>query len=231
MSKVTPSALRGLSVAAGTVSLAAVGAAVAAGPAAAASGTPGLPGLGGGGLPLSTNALSAVKGLVAHNPGQIAGVPIAGLPVVNQLPQVMDSASPGLRYVPGFSDFDFGGPAAQTRSRLGEPGHPSLAHTATHPATAAPAVPAAPAVAPAPAAPFPAAPMAPAAPAAMPPAAAQAPAPAAAPAPAKPGGPLEGVTDALPVKSLPVVGGLTGNLGGLSGLPGLGGLGGLTHFG
>jgi hypothetical protein len=222
MSKVTPSALRGLSVAAGTVSLAAVGAAVAAGPAAAA----GLPGL--GGLPLSTNALSAVKGLVVHNPGQIAGMPIAGLPVVNQLPQVMDSAAPGMRYVPGLSNLDLGAPAAQTRSRLGERPQPSLAHTVTHPAIAAPAAPA-PAIPPMSAAPAAAAAPAPSMAAQM---MNQAQPQAAAPAPAK-SGPLENVTDTLPVKNLPVVGGLAGNLGGLGGLSGLpvGGLGGLTHFG
>ncbi|NUP52372.1 MAG: hypothetical protein HOW97_34375 [Catenulispora sp.] len=218
MSKVTPSALRGLSVAAGTVSLAAVGAA-AAGPAVAATGLPGL-GAGGGGLPLSTNALSAVTTLVAHNPGQIAGVPIASLPGVNQLPQVMADASPGLQYVPGLAGSVADGP--QTRSRATDYSHPSLAHSASHAIAAPWAPPAAPVAVPPPAVP----PMPQMPPMPQNPPMPQAPPPATAP-PAKADGPLEKVTDALPVKSLPVVGGLAGNLPGLGGL---GGLGGLTHF-
>ncbi|MFD0638544.1 hypothetical protein ACFQ9X_50285 [Catenulispora yoronensis] len=213
MSKVTPSALRALSVAAGTVGLAAVGAAAAA-PAGAAAGLPGL----GSGLPLSTNALSALKGLTAHNGGQIAGVPIAGLPVLAQLPEAMDAAGPGLQNVPGLSGMDFGSPEAQTRSRLAEPGRPSPAHGG--PGTMLPNGSATPSAAAAQTAQI------------IQAAAAQAahPAPAAAPpaAPPKANGPLD---------NLPVVGGLAGNLpllGGASPLDSLpvGGLaGGLGHLG
>ncbi|GAA1972825.1 hypothetical protein [Catenulispora subtropica] len=212
MSKVTPSALRGLSVAAGTVGLAAVGAAVAAAPAGAA--VPGLSGLGGGGLPLSTNALSAVKGLLSHNPGQIAGVPIAGLPGLSQLSDAMDAAGPGVQAIPGLSSLGFGAPSAETRSRKVDDDHQSAAHAASAAKAAQTA-----ATMPVPAAPG--APAAPAAPGAVPPPAAT-PQPAASPPAAK--GPLSNVTDALPVKSLPVIGGLAGGLPLLGGGGGLGGL-------
>src|SRR2546423_15224861 len=92
MSKVTPSARRRVSVAAGTVGLAAVGAAMCAGQASAAES--GLPGLAGGGLPLSPHALAAVKGLAAHNPDQVAGPPLARLPVLGQVPAGLDTAAP-----------------------------------------------------------------------------------------------------------------------------------------
>jgi hypothetical protein len=89
MSKVTPTA-RHSAVAAGTVGLAALGAvagAVTAHAAAMPAGLPGLP----GGLPLSTNALQAVQDAVAHNHGQIAGMPLQGIPVVGELSQVLNS--------------------------------------------------------------------------------------------------------------------------------------------
>jgi hypothetical protein len=205
MSKVTPSALRGLSVAAGTVGLAAVGAAAAAVPASAAG--PAAAGLGGGGLPLSTNALSAAKGLMAHNGGQIAGVPVSGLPVLNQFPELVDFA-PAAQATPGASEADLGAPRAETRSRTADSDHQSAARAAT--AAVMPSVPAAPGGTPAP--------VAVPAPQTVPPTVAQK-------------SPLAGVTDSLPVKSLPVVGGVAGGLpvlggGGLDGLP----VGGLTHL-
>lgn len=233
MSKVTPSALRGLSVAAGTVGLAAVGAAAMAGQACAAES--GVSGLAGGGLPVSTNAVPAVFGAVAHNHGTIAGIPLSGLPVLSQLPGMMDDASPASDALPGLGYADLG-ELPVTRSRLAEPQRAAYVpqHAAVHathairtdPATNAPA-PAAPAQAQTPAA-------APAA-APMPQAPAQAPTqlPPAQAAAAK-AGPLDNVTNALhglpiagqltgPGGSLPVVGGLTGGgspLGGLSGLTG-----------
>ncbi|MEZ0113718.1 pyruvate/2-oxoglutarate dehydrogenase complex dihydrolipoamide acyltransferase (E2) component [Catenulispora sp. EB89] len=233
MSKVTPSALRGLSVAAGTVGLAAVGAAAMAGQASAASG---VPGLADGGLPVSTNAVPAVFGAVAHNHGTIAGIPLAGLPVLSQLPGIADDASPASDALPGLGYADLG-EVPLSRSRLTEPQRaayvPQHAMRTTHalhadPAATAPAAaPAAPAQGPAPAAPPAAAP--------MPQAPAQAPTqlPPAQAAAAK-AGPLDNVTNALhglpiagqlagPGGSLPVVGGLTGGgspLGGLSGLAG-----------
>ncbi|MEY9855362.1 pyruvate/2-oxoglutarate dehydrogenase complex dihydrolipoamide acyltransferase (E2) component [Catenulispora sp. GAS73] len=231
MSKVTPSALRGLSVAAGTVGLAAVGAAAMAGQASAASG---VPGLAGGGLPVSTNAVPALFGAVAHNHGTIAGIPLSGLPVLSDLPGIADDASPASDALPGLGYADLG-ELPVTRSRVTEPQRaayvPQHAMRTTHAihgdaATTAPA-PAAPAQGPAPAA-------APAA-APMPQAPAQAPTqlPPAQAAAAK-AGPLDNVTNALhglpiagqlagPGGSLPVVGGLTGGgspLGGLSGLAG-----------
>jgi preprotein translocase subunit SecG len=241
MSKVTPSALRGLSVAAGTVGLAAVGAAAMAGQACAAES--GVSGLAGGGLPVSTNAVPAVFGAVAHNHGTIAGIPLSGLPVLSQLPGMMDDASPVSDALPGLGYADLG-ELPVTRSRVAEPQRAAYVpqHAAVHaahaihadPATTAPA-PAAPAQTPSPAA-------APAAP--MPQAPAQAPTqlPPAQAAAAK-AGPLDNVTNALhglpiagqlagPGGSLPVVGGLTGGGSPLGGLGGLGGLtGGLSDLG
>ncbi|WP_194907681.1 hypothetical protein [Catenulispora rubra] len=236
MSKVTPSALRGLSVAAGTVGLAAVGAAAMAGQASAASG---VSGLAGGGLPVSTNAVPAVFGAVAHNHGTIAGIPLSGLPVLSELPGIADDASPASDALPGLGYADLG-ELPVTRSRVAEaqraayvPQHAAVRTTHTvhaDPATSAPA-PAAPAQGPA------------AAPAAapMPQAPAQAPTqlPPAQAAAAK-AGPLDNVTNALhglpiagqlagPGGSLPVVGGLTGGGSPLGGLTGL--AGGLSNFG
>ncbi|OLE25979.1 MAG: hypothetical protein AUG49_09345 [Catenulispora sp. 13_1_20CM_3_70_7] len=251
MSKVTPSARRRVSVAAGTVGLAAVGAAMCAGQASAAES--GLPGLAGGGLPLSTNALAAVKGLTAHNPDQVAGLPLAGLPVLGQVPAVLDTAAPAARTVPGLSGA-VGAPQGaaasaasaalagqslaqrQMRSRATKPGHNGGGHNAVHPASA-PAK--APAAAPATAAPAatPATIRAPAASVGATPMTVPVPA-AALPAPAKAGGPLGGVTGALPMQlplsgleqSVPLGGQLTGPGG--KGLPVVGGLaGGLPLLG
>ena len=225
MSKVTPSALRGLSVAAGTVGLVAVGAAVAAGQASAADS--GLPGLDGNGLPVSTNAVPAVVGAVAHNHGTIAGIPLSGLPVVGQMSGMLDSASPTADSLPGLGYADLGElPVGRSRPM---PGRAAYAPQHAAPAHTAPFHTAAPVAAPAPAIPPAAAP--------MPQAPAQAPAPAAAPVPNAQTGPLDSVTNALhglpiagqlagPGGSLPVIGGLGGGLplGGLTG--GLAGLGG-----
>lgn len=224
MSKVTPSALRGLSVAAGTVGLAAVGAAVAAGQACAAESGPSLAG---GGLPVSTNAVPAVFGAFAHNHGTIAGIPLSQLsqlsqlPGVGQLPEMLDNASPASDALPGLGYADLGEvPGTRSRPVPGaEPQGVRTTHVARHaapkaaPKPAAPAPPAsAPAVAPSP----------------------HAAAPAAAPVPNAQTGPLDTVTNALhglpiagqlsgPGRSLPVVGGLAGGpLGGLGGLAGIG---------
>jgi hypothetical protein len=233
MSKVTPSALRGLSVAAGTVGLAAVGAAVAAGQACAAESGPA--GLAGGGLPVSTNALPAVVGAMAHNHGTIAGIPLAGLPVLGQLPGMLDNASPASDALPGLGYADLGElpitrsravPDAESARAAHAAPHAAAPHAAhTAPVTALPAEPVGPAFPPA------AAPL-------------QASAPMAAPVPAAPvpnaqTGPLDSVTNALhglPIAgqlaglghSLPVVGGLAGGLP-LSGLSGL--TGGLSSLG
>jgi hypothetical protein len=214
MSKVIPSALRGLSVAAGTVGLAAVGAAVAAGQACAAESGPSLAG---GGLPVSTNAVPAVMGAVAHNHGTIAGIPLSGLPFLGQLPGMMDNASPASDALPGLGYADLGElPVTRSRPLPGAAPHGvRTTHVAQHAAVAH----AAPVAAPAPAKPA----VAPAA---------QAPVRTVTPAPAAQNNPLDGVTNALhglpiagqlagPGQSLPVVGGLA------DGLP-LSGLGGLT---
>lgn len=216
MSKVTPSALRGLRVAAGTVGLAAVGAAAAAGQACAAESGPSLAG---GGLPVSTNAVPAVFGALGHNHGMIAGIPLSQLsrlPGLGPLPGMLDSASPASDALPGLGHADLG-EVPLTRSRPvpgAQPQGVRTTHVARH---------AAPKAAPAPAAP------APAAPAAVP--AAQAAVPAAAPVPNAQTGPLDTVTNAL--HGLPIAGQLAGPghslpvLGGLSGGP-LSGLGRLT---
>ncbi|MBS2538523.1 hypothetical protein KGQ20_37840, partial [Catenulispora sp. NF23] len=133
MSKVTPSALRGLSVAAGTVGLVAVGAAVAAGQASAADS--GLPGLDGNGLPVSTNAVPAVVGAVAHNHGTIAGIPLSGLPVVGQMSGMLDSASPTADSLPGLGYADLGElPVGRSRPMPGRatytPQHAAPVHAA-----------------------------------------------------------------------------------------------------
>ncbi|ACU69725.1 putative Fe-S oxidoreductase [Catenulispora acidiphila DSM 44928] len=198
MSKLTPSALRGLSVAAGTVGLAAVGAAAMAGQASAAIGTPDLAG---NGLPVSTNAVPAVLGAVAHNNGAVAGIPLSGFPVLGQLPGMFEDASPTPDALPGLGYADLGElPLRRSRPMPGTEG------------LRTPYVPqhAAPSAAAAPAAPY------------FPPAAA--PMPQAPAAPAAQTGPLDNVTNAL--HGLPLVGGLAGNLplaGGLGGLAGLGG--------
>ena len=228
MSKVTPSALRGLSVAAGTVGLAAAGAAAMAGQACAAES--GRTGLAGGGLPVSTNAVPAVLGAVAHNHGTIAGIPLFSLPVLGQLPGMMEVASPASDALPGLG-YAEPGELPVTRSRT-VPGAESAAratHVARHAAAAHHL--AAPHAAPATTTRPPAAPAFPAAPA---------PVPAAAPVPNAQTGPLDNVTNALhglPIAgqlagsghSLPVVGGLAGGLP-LSGLAG-GLAGGLASFG
>ncbi|MEY9934889.1 hypothetical protein ABH926_009560 [Catenulispora sp. GP43] len=208
MSKVTPSALRGLSVAAGTVGLAAVGAAAMAGQADAAVAGPA--GLAGGGLPVSSNAVPAVFGAVAHNNGTIAGIPLSHFPVVSQLPGMMSDASPTSDSLPGLGYADLG-EVPLTRSRPVPGEQVAQGERTTHIARhAAPAPSFPPAAAPVPQAPAPMA--APAAPAAQAPAAA---------APKAQTGPLDNVTNAL--HGLPVLGGLTGGLP-LGGLPGLGGL-------
>lgn len=206
MSKVTPSALRGLSVAAGTVGLAAAGAALTAGQACAAESGPSLAG---GGLPVSTNAVPAVAGAVAHNHGTIAGIPLSGLPFLGQLPGMVDNASPASDALPGLGYADLG-EVPLTRSRAVPGTRPQGVRT-THVAQHAAPHAAAPHVAPAPAAPAysPAKAAAPAS---------QAPAPAAAPVPNAQTGPLDSVTNAL--HGLPVVGGLGGGLNGLGGLTG-----------
>jgi len=83
MSKVTPSVRRRVSVVAGTAGLAAVGAAVSAGQAAADSG-----------LPLNTNAVPALASLVTQY-GEVAGVPIGGLPIVDKVPAVLGQPDRG----------------------------------------------------------------------------------------------------------------------------------------
>ncbi|MEY9888133.1 hypothetical protein ABIA35_002631 [Catenulispora sp. MAP12-49] len=220
MSKLTPSALRGLSVAAGTVGLAAVGAAAMAGQAAAAESGPAA--LAGGGLPVSTNAVPAVFGAMAHNQGTIAGIPLSHFPLFGQLPGMMNDASPSPDALPGLGYADLGEvPLGRSRPLPGAQGVQGerTTHIARHAAPVAAMTPAAPAA--------PAAPVAPAVPApSFPPAAApvpQAPAPAAQ-APKAQTGPLDSVTNAL--HGLPVLGGLAGNLP-LGGLP----LGGLTNLG
>lgn len=201
MSKLTPSALRGLSVAAGTVGLAAVGAAAMAGQASAAIGTPNLAG---NGLPVSTNAVPAVLGAVAHNNGTVAGIPLSGFPVFGQLPGMFADASPTPEALPGLGYADLGElPVRRSRPMPGTEGV-RTPYVPQHAAPSAAAAQAAPYLPPA-AAPMPQAPAAPAAPAAQ-------------------TGPLDNVTNAL--HGLPLVGGLAGNLplaGGLGGLASLGG--------
>lgn len=219
MSKVTPSALRGLSVAAGTVGLAAVGVAVAAGQACAAES--GLPGLDGNGLPVSTNAVPAVMGAVAHNQGSIAGIPLRGLPVVGQLSGALNDASPTSDSLPGLGYADLGS-LPVTRSRPVPAAAAASTRTAAAPATPAAATPAAGAAG-----------LSPVEQAGRPAATAT----TAGVAPASQTGPLDNVTNALhglpiagqlsgPGHSLPVLGGLSGGLplGGLTdGLAALGG--------
>ena len=222
MSKVTPSALRGLSVAAGTVGLAAAGAAAMAGQACAAES--GVAGLAGGGLPVSTNAVPAVLGAVAHNHGTIAGIPLSNLLVVGQLPEMLDNASPASDALPGLGYADLGElPVTRSRAIPGAEGVRTT-HVAQHAAPKAAPAPAIPAATPS----F--------RPAAMPMPQAPAPAPAAAPVPNAQTGPLDNVASALhglpiagPGHSLPVVGGLMGGMplnGALGGLTG-----GLSRFG
>jgi len=220
MSKVTPSALRGLSVAAGTVGLAAVGAAAMAGQASAASG---MASLADGGLPVSTNAVPAVLGAVAHNHGTIAGIPLSNLPVIGQLPGMVDDASPASDALPGLGYADLGElPVTRSRPVPGADGVrsayvPQHAAPAANAPTAAPAAPVAPWVAPAPTAAV-AAPSAPAAPW-------EAPAPGATPIPNQETGAMDSLNNAL--HTLPIAGGLGGLTGGLGGLTGgLSGLGG-----
>lgn len=221
MSKVTPSALRGLSVAAGTVGLAAAGAAAMAGQACAASSV--TSGLAGGGLPVSTNAVPAVLGAVAHNHGTIAGIPISSLPVLSDLQSAMSDAAPAPDALPGLGYADLG-ELPVTRSRP-VPGAQSGqgAYVPRHAVPAA-APHAAPAATPAPEAP---APSFPPASGTMPQVPGPTPAQVAAAAKAAQSGPLDNVTNAL--HGLPIAGSLTGNLplGGLGGLTGgLAGLGG-----
>lgn len=213
MSKVTPSALRGLSVAAGTVGLAAVGAAAVAGQAAAASSfTPGL----GNGLPVSTNAVPAVLGAVAHNPGTIAGIPLSSLPGLSQLQEGLSEASPTSDALPGLGYASLGAlPVTRSRPVTGDdsangayvPKHAAPVSAESAPDAPEPSVP--PAAGTRPQVPGPT------------------PAQAAAAAKAAQSGPLDNVTNAL--HGLPIAGSLTGNLplGGLGGLTnGLSGLGG-----
>jgi hypothetical protein len=220
MSKVTPSALRGLSVAAGTVGLAAVGAALMAGQASAAE--LGTAGLAGGGLPVSTNAVPALLGAAAHNRGTVAGMPLSNLPVIGQLPGMAEDASPASDALPGLGYADLGElPVTRSRPMPGSEGVRTT-YVARH-------------AAPASGVPAPAAPVAPAAP--YFPSASPAPASTAAKIPNAETGPMDTVNNALhqlPIAGqltgagggLPVLGGLTGGLplGGLTGgLPGIGG--------
>jgi hypothetical protein len=214
MSKVTPSALRGLSVAAGTVGLAAVGAAVMAGQASAAG--LGAASLAGGGLPVSTNAVPAVLGAVAHNQGTVAGMPLSNLPVIGQLPGMTDDAAPASDALPGLGYADLG-ELPVTRSRP-VPGSESARapYVARH-ASPVSGVPA------------PATPVAPVAPAAPYFPSANAPAPSGPQIPNAETGPMDTVNNAL--HQLPIAGQLTGPGGGLPVVGGLAGglpLGGLT---
>ena len=209
MSKVTPTARYG-AVAAGVAGLAALGAVAGSAPAHAAD----LPlggALNGAGLPLSTNALQAVKDMVTHDHGQIAGMPLQGIPVVGSLSSLLGSVPS--QSLPGLGGLDMGHPQVRSRPVATTPA--AAAQTAPTAQTAQTAQTARPAAAmPAPAMPAPAMP-----PAQMYPYAA---APKAA---AGPLGSVGGLTDKLPLAglgdSLPLGGGGHGAFGGglLGGLP------------
>jgi hypothetical protein len=227
MTKVTPTA-RHRAIAAGTVGLAALGAVAGAVTSAHAADLPGLS----GGLPLSTNALEAVRGLVVHNQGNVAGMPLKGLPVVGEVSQLLAAGGPAQ-----------GSPLGMLGGLAGHPG--ARSRVVTQPTTAAPAPAAAVVQAPQ------------AAPMAMPqqvqqvqpfqqaPKAMQS-SPLDSVSGLTGGLPLDGLASALPIggqltgpgKGLPLVGGLAGGLplaGGAASL--LGGLplsslaGGLGHLG
>ena len=145
---------------------------------------------------MSTNAVPAVLGAVAHNQGTIAGMPLSGLPVVGQLPGMAEDASPASDALPGLGYADLGElPVTRSRPVPGSEGVRTT-YVARH-------------AAPVSGVPAPAAPVAPAAPAAPYfPSASPAPASTAAQIPNAETGPMDTVNNAL--HQLPIAGQLTG---------------------
>ena len=215
MSKVSPTA-RQFVVAAGTAGLAAVGAVAGAVSAHGAEYPTG--------LPLSTNAVGALKGLMEHNHGKIAGMPMQDIPVLGQLPSLLGVLPTD--NLPGLSGLGMASPGGAL-----SPATRARPHTA---------VPATPATVPA------------EAPRVVPQSAASMPQSAAKTGASSPLDGVTGLTDMLPMKlplgglekslpigglkgGLPVLGSLplTGSLPGLGGGGLLGGLplgGGLGHL-
>lgn len=186
MSKVTPTA-RHSAIAAGTVGLAAFGAVTGVVSAHAAEAP--------GGLPLSTNAVSAFKNMIVQNHGAVGGIPIQGIPIVGTLPPMLTGALP-TDQLPLLGGVEMAGTSPHMRSRLSARPHlgvtPAVPNQPiqiiTHPSSQRP-------------------------PAAVPPAA----------APTQDSSPLDaisGLTDGLPgLGSLPLASAL-GGLGGLGNLSG-----------